>query len=102
MRRLRSSIRASLFFNHEDDEDGDDQNLISVMGTSLQQTMMPASEDNVASSADGQGQDDMEQEANTMRRRARSVSDTIGEFFRPSRKKRKGDPSNEDVENPEA
>src|SRR5688572_26877842 len=54
MRRLRSSIRASLFFNHEDDDDNDDRDVSPTRRASVQQTFVPASEDNIAASADEQ------------------------------------------------
>ncbi len=44
-----------------------------------------------------QAQDGADQEDDPTRRRSRSVSDTLGDFFRPKRKKRK-DMFNSDVE----
>ncbi|KAH8170743.1 magnesium transporter NIPA domain-containing protein [Sarocladium implicatum] len=93
MRRLRSSIRASLFFNN-DDEDGDDtQDHSPTRRASEQPATVPASEANYG------GEDDHEynpEDQDTVRRRTRSVSDTIGSFFRPNRKRRgEGEPSSD-------
>jgi hypothetical protein len=60
---------------------------------------MPASEDNIATTADGENEEGEEEyEQDTVRRRTRSVSDTLGDFFRSSRRKRQGDGTSSDVE----
>ncbi|OAQ83895.1 hypothetical protein VFPBJ_02662 [Purpureocillium lilacinum] len=82
MRRIRSSIRASLFFN-EDDEDG--------QGNSLGQSAIPAPDDHLHAalhrqeSAGSHG----EVEDDPGRRRSRSVSDALGDFFRARKKNKK-------------
>lgn len=79
LRRIRSSIRASLFFN--DDEDILEQAVES--DDTLTRTL---------TGGDGTSSNRQAQEADLddpMRRRSRSVSDTIGDFFRPKRKKAK-------------
>jgi magnesium transporter len=92
MRRIRNSIRASLFFNDDDDQD---------------QPAMPGSEDNLTRGPYAQRFSDAEDAAATtplgdeeedlVRRRSRSVSDTLGDFFR-TKKKSKRDISTMDVE----
>lgn len=77
MRHLRSRIRASLFFN----EDG------------------PVSEDNLARAFDDQEEpfrDTVDDEEHAGRMRSRSLSDALGDMFRPRRKSRKED--NRDVD----
>ncbi|KAF7555224.1 hypothetical protein G7046_g6598 [Stylonectria norvegica] len=84
MRRIRSSIRAGLFFSEDDGAPG-------------QSNAVHASEDNLASAfeeADEEGAEDADQ----MRRRSRSVSDTLGDFFRIRRKRTKDDYFSSDVE----
>ena len=85
MRRLRSSIRASLFFNDDEDQQQ------SGSSSRRQQSDVPtASEDNVAAAVREEG------EEGAARGRSRSLSDTIGDYFRP-KAKRKG-PTESDVE----
>ena len=77
LRRIRSTIRAGLFFN--DDEDA------------IIRAIVPASEDNLAGAiVDQQNRDDDTVEDDASRRRSRSVSDTLGNFFRPKRNRRLG------------
>ncbi|KAK0384841.1 hypothetical protein NLU13_7319 [Sarocladium strictum] len=100
MRRLRSSIRASLFFNNDDDDDdgsgGND--LRDASPTRRAEPLVRASEDNIAASTNAQDPEAADHDQDTVRRRSRSVSDTIGDFFRPNRKKRRGDDPSSDVE----
>lgn len=99
MRRLRSSIRASLFFNNDEDQSRDAGDVSPTRRPSVQQPLMPASEDNIATTADGQieeGEEEYEQD--TVRRRTRSVSDTLGDFFRSARRKRPGEGASSDAE----
>lgn len=98
MRRIRSSIRASLFFNNEDDEHAEQRDISPTRRTAVQQPVAFASEDIVAASADEGGELSEDEGQDTVRRRGRSVSDTIGDFFRPSRSKKKGDDHTGDVE----
>ncbi|RFU72248.1 duf803 domain membrane protein [Trichoderma arundinaceum] len=81
LRRIRSSIRASLFFN-SDDEDATMPERIA------EQPIVPASDDNNPSGA--LGHDDAGPSATTKvsRGRSRSLSDTLGEFFRPKKQKK--------------
>lgn len=73
LRRIRSSIRASLFFN---DDESNEQAV--------------SSDDNLVRSLTGGEQPAREAEPeDPARRRTRSVSDTLGDFFKPKRKKRK-------------
>lgn len=84
LRRIRSSIRASLFFNDDD----------------VVPEQAVASDDNLVRTLTGGGrplQEATEPDEDPTRRRSRSVSDTLGDFFRPKRKKRK-DLFNNDVE----
>jgi hypothetical protein len=84
MRRIRSTIRAGLFFN-EDDENADPENN-SRSNTLPAQSAAPVSVENLPSALDEAegpaGEDDL------VRRRSRSVSDTLGDFFGVRRKKR--------------
>jgi hypothetical protein len=68
LRRIRSSIRASLYFNDDDDSISDQQHV-------------PASDDNLVRNSPGlpAGPED-----ETTRRRSRSLSDTLGDLFRPT------------------
>ncbi|PTB66564.1 DUF803-domain-containing protein [Trichoderma citrinoviride] len=90
LRRIRSSIRASLFFN-SDDED-------AVMPQRIaEQPIVPFSDDNLPQAL---GHDDAGPSSSTAptkvsRGRSRSLSDTLGEFFRP-RKQKKQEASDED------
>ncbi|POR33607.1 NIPA-like protein 2 [Tolypocladium paradoxum] len=79
MRRIRSSIRASLFFNDEDDdEDGEG---------GRGQAAVPAPDDHLPRAPREQEADEtLEEDAG--RRRSRSVSDALGDFFRPTKKKK--------------
>lgn len=75
IRRIRSSIRASLFFNEDDDI------------LTLAQGAAHASENNMAN-AFGEPEEEAT-DADQVRRRSRSMSDTLGDFFGVRRKKRK-------------
>ncbi|KAL7945742.1 DUF803 domain-containing protein [Trichoderma barbatum] len=80
LRRIRSSIRASLFFN-SDDED-------AVMPERIAELpIVPYADDNLP---EGLDHDDAGPSTTTKasRGRARSLSDTIGEFFRPKKQKK--------------
>ncbi|UKZ79367.1 hypothetical protein TrVFT333_007118 [Trichoderma virens FT-333] len=80
LRRIRSSIRASLFFN-SDDED-------AIMPERIaEQPIVPYSDDNLPEAL---GHEDAgpSTTAKVSRGRARSLSDTIGEFFRPKKQKK--------------
>ncbi|KAL6864323.1 magnesium transporter NIPA domain-containing protein [Trichoderma novae-zelandiae] len=81
LRRIRSSIRASLFFN-SDDED-------AVMPERIaEQPIVPFSDDNLPQAL---GHDDAGPSSSTatrVRGRSRSLSDTLGEFFRPKKQKK--------------
>lgn len=88
MRRIRSHIRAGLFFGEEDD---------TSAAMAPGQAVANASEDVLASAfgeTDGPA-DDGDQEG---RRRSRSVSDTLGDFFGVRRKRRKDDYFSSDIE----
>lgn len=88
LRRIRSSIRASLFFDSEDED-------LPPPGAEFdtQQTLVPASESNLPRSLEeGQSSHTAEEEA---RRRPRSFSETLGGIFRSKSKKKARD---EDVE----
>ncbi|KFA75197.1 hypothetical protein S40288_00248 [Stachybotrys chartarum IBT 40288] len=74
LRRIRSSIRASLFF-------GDDDSASDHQGAGARTL---ASDTSLVRGLDGEAIDD------PTRRRSRSLSDTLGEFLRPRRSKRKG------------
>lgn len=82
LRRIRSSIRASLFFN-SDDED------VFMPESIAELPIVPVSEGNLPEALD---HDESGPSADTKvsRGRSRSLSDTIGEFFRP-KKQRKQD-----------
>ncbi|CAM1510338.1 Fc.00g006730.m01.CDS01 [Cosmosporella sp. VM-42] len=80
MRRIRSSIRASLFFS-EDDENAP---------VSEAHSTVPASDDNLVRTF-SETEEPAAADADQVRRRSRSVSDTLGDFFRVRRKKRKDD-----------
>ncbi|KAM0428245.1 hypothetical protein ACHAPT_007146 [Fusarium lateritium] len=88
MRRIRSTIRAGLFFNEDNEAAGDNNDASNPRASTLPaHTAVPGSEDNLASALDEAegpaGSDDQ------VRRRSRSVSDTLGDFFGVRRKKRK-------------
>lgn len=85
MRRIRSSIRASLFFN--DDEEDEDV---------PQQAVAAVSEDHLPRIFDGQEADVIPEDP--ARTRARSLSDTLGDFFRPKNKPKKSDSLDNDIE----
>ncbi|KAF4468650.1 nipa 2 [Fusarium albosuccineum] len=99
MRRIRSTIRAGLFFNEDDEAAGagDSSNTGNPRAHTLPApSVVPASEDNLASAldeAEGPAGDD-----DQVRRRSRSVSDTLGDFFGVRRKKRKDSYFASDVE----
>ncbi|KAJ4175061.1 hypothetical protein NW754_005481 [Fusarium falciforme] len=88
MRRIRSTIRAGLFFNEENEAAGDSNDAGNPRASTLPaHAVVPGSEDNLASAldeAEGPAGDD-----DQVRRRSRSVSDTLGDFFGVRRKKRK-------------
>ncbi|UNI16297.1 hypothetical protein JDV02_002740 [Purpureocillium takamizusanense] len=82
MRRIRSSIRASLFFN-EDDEDNSE-------GNRPGQSAIPALDDQAHAALHRQESAGSHGEAeDTGRRRSRSVSDALGDFFRTRKKNKK-------------
>ncbi|KAM5353791.1 hypothetical protein ACJ41O_000441 [Fusarium nematophilum] len=91
IRRIRSTIRAGLFFNEDGGiASGPGDN--SVNNNPRANTLPPhsvilASEDNLASAFDEA--DGPAGENDQVRRRSRSVSDTLGDFFGVRRKKRK-------------
>ncbi|KAJ4855400.1 magnesium transporter NIPA domain-containing protein [Trichoderma breve] len=80
LRRIRSSIRASLFFN-SDDEDA------LIPERIAEEPIIPYSDDNLPQAL---GHEDAgpSTDAKISRGRARSLSDTIGEFFRPKKQKK--------------
>lgn len=80
LRRIRSSIRASLFFN-SDDEDSFMPERIAEL------PIVPLSDGNLpeALGHDGSGPS---ADTKISRGRSRSLSDTLGEFFRPKRQKK--------------
>lgn len=77
MRRIRSSIRASLFFNDEDD-DGEDARA---------QAAVPPSDEHLPRTLREEEADEPLEE-DPGRRRSRSVSDALGDFFRPKKKEK--------------
>ncbi|KAL7932036.1 DUF803 domain-containing protein [Trichoderma chlorosporum] len=80
LRRIRSSIRASLFFN-SDDED-------AIMPQRIaEQPLVPYSDDNLPLAL-SHGDAGPSTATKVARGRARSLSDTIGEFFRPKKMKK--------------
>ncbi|KID75113.1 uncharacterized protein G6M90_00g057120 [Metarhizium brunneum] len=79
LRRIRSSIRAGLFFNFDEDE----QN-ITTSDLPLPSPLEPS-------------EDEHSETDDPSRRRSRSVSDVIGDFFRPKKKSKNDTPSG-DVE----
>ncbi|EFY87237.1 DUF803 domain membrane protein [Metarhizium acridum CQMa 102] len=87
LRRIRSSIRASLFFNFDEDE----ENI-----TRSANRPIPTSDLPLPSPLETSGDENSETD-DSSRRRSRSVSDVIGDFFRP-RKKSKNDTPSGDVE----
>ncbi|RGP60664.1 nipalike protein 2 [Fusarium sporotrichioides] len=84
MRRIRSTIRAGLFFN-EDGENADAENTTqsNILSTS---SAVPASVENLPSTVEED--EGSTAEGDQTRRRSRSVSDTLGDFFGVRRKKR--------------
>ncbi|KAL6818888.1 DUF803 domain-containing protein [Trichoderma sp. SZMC 28013] len=80
LRRIRSSIRASLFFN-SDDEDA------LIPERIAEEPIIPYSDDNLPQAL---GHEDAgpSTDAKVSRGRSRSLSDTIGEFFRPKKQKK--------------
>jgi hypothetical protein len=84
MRRIRSTIRAGLFFN-EDGENADAENNTqsNILPTS---SAVPASVENLPSTVEED--EGPTAEGDQTRRRSRSVSDTLGDFFGVRRKKR--------------
>ncbi|KAK1236823.1 hypothetical protein MKX07_005942 [Trichoderma sp. CBMAI-0711] len=82
LRRIRSTIRASLFFNSDDEG--------SVMPERIaEQPIVPFSDDNLPQAL---GHDDAGPSSSTAtkasRGRSRSLSDTLGGFFRPKKQKK--------------
>ncbi|EEY22551.1 conserved hypothetical protein [Verticillium alfalfae VaMs.102] len=79
MRRLRTSIRASLFMSEEEQEVAERRGLASRSQDELNiisdEPIQPRQEPRLASASGGTG-------------RPRSLSDTLGELFRVKRKKR--------------
>ncbi|CAH0016532.1 unnamed protein product [Clonostachys rhizophaga] len=99
MRQLRSRIRASLFFN--EDEGGP---VLEGIGHASEGDLVAGVpgfqpyRDNEDGEHDDRDHDNLIQHNQQhSRTRSRSVSDAIGDFFRPKRKKRKSD-ANADVE----
>ncbi|KPM37619.1 hypothetical protein AK830_g8945 [Neonectria ditissima] len=86
MRRIRSHIRAGLFF-------GNDDNACAPTGPG--HAVASAAEDVLDSSAFGEADGPAYDQ---VRRRSRSVSDTLGDFFGVRRKRRKDDYFSSDVE----
>ncbi|KAM0543558.1 hypothetical protein ACHAPJ_012224 [Fusarium lateritium] len=85
MRRIRSTIRAGLFFN-EADENSDPENNTNNPHSNPTHSVVPGSVENLPSALeDAEGPAD---EDDQVRRRSRSVSDTLGDFFGVKRKKR--------------
>jgi drug/metabolite transporter (DMT)-like permease len=68
LRRIRSNIRASLFFNDDDDSISEQHNI-------------PAFDDNLIRGPPSQPS---RADDDTTRRRSRSLSDTLGDLFRPA------------------
>ncbi|KAF4992729.1 hypothetical protein FGRMN_6939 [Fusarium graminum] len=95
MRRIRSTIRAGLFFNERDENaDGENNNLQpSALPT---RSVAPVSVENLPVALDET--DEPVGEDDQMRRRSRSVSDTLGDFFGVKRKKRRDSYFTSDVE----
>lgn len=79
LRRIRSSIRASLFFN-SDDEDGMPERIAEL-------PIVPVSDDNLLE-ASGHDESGPSADTKVSRGRSRSLSDTLGEFFRPKKHKK--------------
>ncbi|KAH7144617.1 magnesium transporter NIPA-domain-containing protein [Dactylonectria estremocensis] len=88
MRRIRSHIRAGLFFN--DDE--------AAAAAAPGQSAANAAEAVLDTSAFGETDDPTDDGDQEIRRRSRSVSDTLGDFFGVRRKRRKDDYFTGDVE----
>ncbi|CAG7566289.1 unnamed protein product [Fusarium equiseti] len=84
MRRIRSTIRAGLFFNEDDENtDAGSNNQSNILPTG---SAVPASVENLPSTVEEE--ECSTAEADQTRRRSRSVSDTLGDFFGVRRKKR--------------
>ncbi|KAF4963983.1 hypothetical protein FSARC_8052 [Fusarium sarcochroum] len=87
MRRIRSTIRAGLFFNEADENSDPENNTNNPRSNTLPtHSAVPASVETLPSAldeAEGPADDD-----DQVRRRSRSVSDTLGDFFGVRRKKR--------------
>lgn len=86
LRRIRSSIRASLFFDSDDESNGDDRNI------DTQQTLVPTSESNLPQPTE---ESSSVREDETTRRRSRSFSETLSSLFRSKSKKKVADEDNE-------
>lgn len=84
MRRIRSTIRAGLFFNEDGENTGADNSTQSNMLPTS--SAVPASVENLPSTVEEDG--GPAAEGDQTRRRSRSVSDTLGDFFGVRRKKR--------------
>jgi len=87
LRKIRSSIRASLFFT----DDGDTNTRL------LGYTPIAASDMDAVAPQEAQGGVQHSEADEASRRRSRSVSDAIGDFFRPKKKSKNETPSS-DVE----
>ncbi|KAF4446052.1 NIPA-like protein 2 [Fusarium austroafricanum] len=94
MRRIRSTIRAGLFFNEDDENAKLENNTRS--NTLPAQSAVPASVENLPSALDEV--EGLVGEVDQVRRRSRSVSDTLGDFFGVRRKKRRDGFFTTDVE----
>lgn len=80
--RLRSRIRAGLFFNDED-KDGAGPGRLAV----------PASDDHLPRTLPGQQGEGDGRDEEAQRRKSRRVRDALGDLFRPRKKKWRGMPS---------
>lgn len=92
LRRIRSTIRASLFFNSDDEG--------AVMPERIaEQPIVPFSDDNLPQAL---GHSDAGPSSSTAtkvsRGRSRSLSDTLGEFFRPKKQKKQEAADDGDVQ----
>lgn len=95
MRRIRSTIRAGLFFN-EHDEDADVDNNNGRPNPLHTRSAVPISVENLPAALDEA--EEPTDENDQTRRRSRSVSDTLGDFFGVKRKKRHNSYFASDVE----
>lgn len=86
LRRIRSSIRASLFIDSDEEDQGQDAH-------DTQQTLIPSADNDLLRVLTAT-ETEHEPVAEPGRQRARSLSETVGSFFRSKKKKAK----NSDVE----